>query len=101
MSQAGGKSPASSEKDVACKLCPWEEARLLAQWTTWGRPKPFLEAQRRGTWLSTWHGSAQDRGSLGSGQSILDAGWPGVAPYGFCLSPFQSSTPLLEPRLEA
>lgn len=37
----------------------------------------------------------------GSGHSIPDEGWPGVAPYGFFLSPFQSSTPLLDPGLEA
>lgn len=75
---------------------------LLAQWTTWGRPRPFGRGPAMGQHgPSTWHGSAQGRGRRGSGHSIPDEGWPGVAPYGFFLSPFQSSTPLLEPGLEA
>lgn len=48
-----------------------------------------------------------DPGTQGFAQSrdrdhaVPDMSWPGAVPYGVCLSPFQSSTPLLEPGLEA
>lgn len=65
-------------------------------------PSLSVEAQQ---WGSTAQALGMDlpRGvaGQGSGHSIPDEGWPGVAPYGFFLSPFQSSTPLLEPGLEA
>lgn len=65
-------------------------------------PSLSVEAQQ---WGSTAQALGMDlpRGvaGQGSGHSIPDEGWPGVAPYGLFLSPFQSSTPLLEPGLEA
>lgn len=80
---------------------PWEEAeRLLARMTD---PSLPVEAQLVGEHGPALSSEALPRvmAGLGSGHVVPDVGWPGVVPCGFCLSPFQSSTPQSEPGLEA
>lgn len=54
---AGCKFPASSEPTWHASCAPGKRLRaLLAQWMTWGRPKPFYRGPvGGGMWPSTWH----------------------------------------------